>query len=233
MFRRLLRWGFQVAAALSLLMGLATMALAVRGVWCDDSVWYTSIEHLRVVPPNPTVPWLDGLPAPPRLAGADGKADAVRLEIAGGAAVGWRIYVSRSVEWTVVRPEQLEAATLLAIGAAGGPTGWRWTTAPSPVGPGWSSERPALALWEFRWHTGPVSDPGAGPMALPMHLDYLAFPLWFPLVLSVPVPALWWARHRRARRRRREGLCPHCGYDLRASKERCPECGMAIRAIKR
>lgn len=41
--------------------------------------------------------------------------------------------------------------------------------------------------------------------------------------------AAWLPRHRRSRRRTK-GLCPDCGYDLRASTSRCPECGLAVPA---
>ena len=53
-----------------------------------------------------------------------------------------------------------------------------------------------------------------------------------PYIVAVPVlallPALAGLRSRRealGRRRTRSGLCPGCGYDLRATPGRCPECG--------
>jgi predicted permease len=45
-----------------------------------------------------------------------------------------------------------------------------------------------------------------------------AFVCWFLVYRST----------RTLRRRRHLGLCLHCGYDLRASKDRCPECGTPI-----
>ena len=40
----------------------------------------------------------------------------------------------------------------------------------------------------------------------------------------LPVFFLSWKRGQASRRKVR-GLCPGCGYDLRATPERCPECG--------
>jgi hypothetical protein len=52
-------------------------------------------------------------------------------------------------------------------------------------------------------------------------------PYWFlVLILAVP-PAIAVTTALRARQRRRHGLCPACGYDLRATPDRCPECGVA------
>jgi hypothetical protein len=55
-------------------------------------------------------------------------------------------------------------------------------------------------------------------------------PYWFVLMLAGSCATLFWlpAYRRRVRRvRTARGLCPRCGYDLRATPERCPECGTA------
>jgi hypothetical protein len=70
-------------------------------------------------------------------------------------------------------------------------------------------------------------------------------PFWFLATVTALIPLIWITLHLRrrlnTRRRKSQGLCPHCGYDLRvqlamnersdsngrASPTRCPECGAA------
>jgi hypothetical protein len=56
----------------------------------------------------------------------------------------------------------------------------------------------------------------------------IVMPFWLPAGLTAVLPAVSvvrFYRDRRWRRRQSVGLCPSCGYDLRATPRRCPECG--------
>jgi hypothetical protein len=51
------------------------------------------------------------------------------------------------------------------------------------------------------------------------------FPCWFACLLTGALPGIWFLRRQRRRGRVARGLCPLCGYDLRATPGLCPECG--------
>jgi hypothetical protein len=53
----------------------------------------------------------------------------------------------------------------------------------------------------------------------------LRVPYWALAVAFMVLPSIGVSRGMRRRRRRRQGACEKCGYDLRATPDRCPECG--------
>ncbi len=73
--------------------------------------------------------------------------------------------------------------------------------------------------------------PGVGwgsqvlPTNYPTYSTWVVVPCWAVGLAAALLPGLRIAAAYGRRTRHRAGLCPGCGYDLRATPDRCPECG--------
>ena len=157
-----------------------------------------------------------------------------------------------AVDWgggdigVVYAPASADAA---AAREAGCPAGVRWGGRSNRWAPtrATSASVAWTALWmraghraEFRSAAGIMAGRAQGrdwasslsvPAGVPRsdrRYYWLILPCWMAAILFAVLPAQrTWAmvRHRRVARRAKAGLCPACGYDLRATPDRCPECG--------
>jgi len=86
-------------------------------------------------------------------------------------------------------------------------------------------------LGNFEWRVlgfGYSSHPVPGGAGVLLPAKVVLIPHWFAIAAGCVMPGFWLHGYRRrsiAAYRKTHGLCPRCGYDLRASAERCPECG--------
>jgi hypothetical protein len=59
----------------------------------------------------------------------------------------------------------------------------------------------------------------------------LEIPYWMIVLAMLAFLAIsigWWRRERKRRQLQQAGMCPRCGYDLRATPDRCSECGSEV-----
>jgi hypothetical protein len=91
----------------------------------------------------------------------------------------------------------------------------------TPTRPAGFHPKSVADTFGFDWHRG--TDSQDQPHT------FLMFPLWAVVLTTSVLPVHRLRALRRDLLRRRHsatGLCPRCGYDLRASPGRCPECGI-------
>ena len=198
MKRRLLN----LLTALSLLLCVATALLWVRSQYCRDNVWWCAADGGRLW-------WLESV---------DGL---VALRTAGG----WPAPTARHT--AIPAGEDFGPLVL-----AGDRPGLMIRGGGASVSE-WHSRRTGLRVRSGRALVLQPAPDGRGtfPSKRPTPYFEVVAPHWMLAALAAVAPGAWLAAGLPSLlrgRRRRLGLCPDCGYDLRATPGRCPECGHVV-----
>ena len=100
---------------------------------------------------------------------------------------------------------------------------------------GWGPLQDSILGHVLQWHYGhyePYDYPDGHHRWGLTDVHIISMPIRYPAtILALPLAVRLFVLIRRGfnrlvrRNRCRNGLCPHCGYDLRATRDCCPECG--------
>ena len=189
---------FNLVAFLSLLLFAAVVALWLRGHFIGDE-WH--------LPPSEVT---DVTPAAPTL----------------GPAQTWRRQVSFHAGGGRVRVMRREVQEGRTTPAGHTTTPPRDAVGDLPAMTASDRAHSALGFAYLRRDKQPFNRP-------PVTGWYWGFvavtvPCWALAAVTAVLPTLWALRRvsqRRNTARANRGLCPACGYDLRATPDHCPECG--------